>query len=97
MLPRTTLLGLGVTALALAACSTPTQNFRSETEKFLNDSSAVAGLFDGADVSDAECERPASTDVGTVYTCTAQVVGVGEVGFGALITSETTFEVDLLP
>ncbi len=83
-------------ATIVSACSTPTQNFRSETENFLEESSQVAGLFDGADVTDAVCERPSSSDVGTIYTCTAQVAGIGQVRFGAQITAENEFVVDLL-
>ena len=85
-----------VGATVLTACSTPTQNFRSETERFLEESGQVAGLFDGADVTDAVCERPSSSDIGTIYTCTAQVAGVGQVRFGAQITAENEFIVDLL-
>ncbi len=96
-MPRRLPLAVGsATTLLLVACSTPTQNFRSETESFLEESNQVAALFDGADVFDAVCERPSSSDIGTIYTCTAQVVGVGQVRFGAQITAEDEFIVELL-
>lgn len=83
--------------LLVAACSTDTTDFKDQTESFINDSSDVAGIFDGADVSNASCEEPTSKDVGTTYVCTADVEGVGSVTFDGLIDAEDSFTITPRP
>lgn len=75
------------------ACSTPTQNFQTQTEEFLNDDPSVAAQFGGVDVTGAACERPADTAIGTTYRCTADVPGEGTVTFRAQITGEQSFAI----
>lgn len=75
------------------ACSTPTQNFQSQTEEFLNDDPSVAAQFGDVDVTDAACERPVDTAIGTTYRCTATVPGEGTVTFRAQITGESSFAI----
>lgn len=85
---------LVVPALVIfASCTTDSSDFKSQTEDFINDDDRVEALFDGADVSSAECEAPASTEVGNAYTCTATVEGVGTVDFDAIIDAENSFSV----
>ena len=91
---RKILLATPVLALAVAACS-QTANFQSQTEDFI-ESDEVATEVGGA-VSDAVCEEPESTDVGTTYECTATVEGLGETNFVATIVAEDAFEVSILP
>jgi hypothetical protein len=91
---RKILLATPVLALALVACS-DTANFQSQTEDFLG-SDEVANSV-GGEVSDASCEEPETTDVGTAYNCTATVEGRGEVTFVATITAEDAFEVAIQP
>ncbi|MFK8022988.1 MAG: hypothetical protein AB8G26_03400 [Ilumatobacter sp.] len=86
---RRTLLAVPVLVL-VAACS-GTENFRSQTEAYLNDDSEVEQNM-GGDVTDAECVEPENTDVGTRYTCTAVVDGV-TVGFDVEITEADRFVV----
>lgn len=85
---------LAVPALLLvAACTTDSSDFKSQTEDFINDDGRVEDLFDGADVSAAECEAPANTEVGSEYTCTGVVEGIGTVDFNAIIDAEKSFSV----
>lgn len=79
--------------LLLVACTTDSSDFKGQTEDFINDAGQVESLFDGADVSAAECEAPANTDVGNEYACTAVVEGIGTVDFNAVIDAEKSFSV----
>lgn len=83
--------------LLVAACSTDTTDFKDQTESFINDDSEVAAIFDGADVSNASCEEPASKDIGTTYVCTADVEGFGSVTFDGLIDAEDSFTITPRP
>lgn len=89
---RKILLATPVLALAVAACS-QTANFQSQTEDFIESDEVEAEI--NAAVSDASCDEPESTDVGTTYDCTATVEGRGELTFVATITAEDAFEVAL--
>lgn len=53
----------------LSACSTSPQDFKTEGEKFLQ--SPELAQEAGYKFSRAKCEEPASTAVGTQFTCTA--------------------------
>lgn len=66
--------------------------FRTETEDFLNDAGIVADAVGGA-VSGSSCDEPASTEVGTIYRCVAQVEGLGEYELDVRIEAPDTFEV----
>lgn len=83
--------------LFVASCTTDASDFKGQTEDFINDSTDVEGLFGGVDVSGATCEAPANTDVGSQYTCTAEVEGVGTVQFNGLIDAENSFSVTPAP
>ncbi|MEP1123693.1 MAG: hypothetical protein ABJH68_07370 [Ilumatobacter sp.] len=91
---RKILIAVPVLALGFAACS-DTANFKSQTEDFI-ESDEVEAQIEG-EVTDATCEEPANTDVGTTYTCTGQVEGIGEVTFVSTITAEDEFEVSIQP
>ena len=91
---RKILLATPMLALAVAACS-QTANFQSQTEDFI-ESDEVESQVGGA-VSDASCEEPESTDVGTTYTCTAAVEGIGDITFVSTITADDAFEVAIQP
>lgn len=93
---RKLLLATPVLALAVAACS-QTANFQSQTEDFIESDEVAAAPEVGGPVSDASCEEPESTDVGTTYTCTGTVEGQGEVTFLATITAEDAFEIAVQP
>lgn len=91
---RKTILATPVLALAVVACS-QTANFQSQTEDFIESDDVEAEV--GGEVSDATCEEPETTDVGTTYTCTAEVEGIGEMTFISTITAEDAFEVSIQP
>lgn len=80
-------------ALLVAACTTDASDFKSQTEDFINDDRDVEALFDGADISDASCTSPDSTDVGSEYSCTAEAEGIGTIRFDAVIDAENSFSV----
>ncbi len=87
---RKILIAVPVLALGVVACS-DTANYKSQTEDFI-ESDEVEAQVNG-EVTDATCEEPADTDVGTTYTCTGQVEGIGEVTFVSTIVAEDSFEV----
>jgi hypothetical protein len=58
-----------VVAGMLSGCSTSPQDFKTEGEKFLQ--SPELAQEAGYTFSRAQCEEPASTTVGTRFTCTA--------------------------
>ncbi len=80
-------------ALVLVACS-QTANFKNQTEDFI-ESDEVEAEFD-AEVTDAECEEPENTDIGTTYECTAMVEGRGEVQFVSEIIAENEYAVTIV-
>ena len=82
-----------VTAGTLTACSNDTGSYKDATEDFLEEQDGdVVGEYEQA-FTDAECEEPGSTDVGTTYICTA----VGEDGttwiFDVEIDDENSFSI----
>lgn len=91
---RKFLLATPVLALAVAACS-QTANFQSQTEDFIESDEVETEV--GGEVTDASCEEPENTDVGTTYTCTATVEGIGEMTFLSTIVAEDAFEVSIQP
>ena len=68
---RRSVLAVAVAALAVVACSNDTGTYKDETEKFIEDENGDMAEAQQKVFSDAECEEPESTDVGTKYTCTA--------------------------
>ncbi len=93
---RRLLIATPLLVLTAAAC-TGTGSYKDQTEDFINDSSEVQDAA-GGDIDGADCEEPDSTDVGTTYTCTAEVEGVGATSFGVTIDKEDSFLVnDITP
>ncbi len=79
--------------LGVTACTTPSGNFQQQTEDYLNEAQEVSDQFGGVDVTDAACERPDGTAIGTNYVCTANVPGEGTVSFRIQITAEDEFSI----
>jgi hypothetical protein len=71
----------------LAGCTDEQANFKSEGEDFINDDERVATAV-GGDVDGTECEEPADTEVGTIYTCTATTAGGEQFEFTVEITGD---------
>lgn len=81
---------LALLPVGVVACSFTTEDYRDRTQDFLNDDERVEAEV-GADVTDAVCEEPSATEVGTAYTCRAQVEGQGEFVFDVVIDAEDSF------
>ena len=81
------LAGLGV-----AACGgdPSTGDFQSEAEDFIEDEDGELAAQLQSTFTDAECAEPASTEVGTTYTCTATDANGATVEFVAEIAGETS-------
>ena len=86
---RRILIATPLLALVVAAC-TGTGSYKDQTEDFLNDDAQVSNAV-GGEVSDASCEEPDSTDVGTEYVCTAEVAELGTATFNVRINDEDSF------
>ena len=65
---RATIL-VGAPLLALAACSASSTDFQKEGEKFLESDTVSEQV--GYSFTDATCQKPDTTRIGTQYTCTA--------------------------
>jgi hypothetical protein len=57
--------------LGFAACSPDSKDFKSEGEDFIEEEDGQLASNLGYTFSDAECDKPANTDTGTIYDCTA--------------------------
>ena len=86
---RRILIATPLLALVAAAC-TGTGSYKDQTEDFLNDDAQVSNAV-GGEVSDASCDEPDSTDVGTEYQCTAEVADLGTATFNVRINDEDSF------
>ncbi|MET0146050.1 MAG: hypothetical protein ABW328_14910 [Ilumatobacteraceae bacterium] len=81
-------------ALGAAACSGDpgTGDFKSEAEEYIEGDLADAPELAGAlSFSDASCEEPTATDIGTTYDCTA----TGSDGVAYTLTVSITGENEL--
>ena len=76
-------------ALVVSACS-GTESYKDQTEDFLNDDVQVENAV-GGEVSDASCDEPDNTDVGTEYQCTAEVAELGTATFDVRINEKDSF------
>ena len=61
--PRNLIAALAVGTFVLAACSAESTDYKAAAEKAIT---GTGGLGEG---SKATCEKPASTDVGTTFSC----------------------------
>lgn len=82
----------GSLVLLLGACSADSTDFQKETEKFI-EGDKVTDASGGIEFSDADCEKPANTDTGTTYTCTAiDSADSASYLFTVVITKKDAFE-----
>ena len=79
-----------VALVVLAACTPGTTDYKSQTEDFITDNGEVEE-FIGVDVVEATCVEPASTDVGTEYTCEAVDANDNIWDFEVTINAEDQF------
>lgn len=89
---RTTFTAATLLALVAVGC-TGTGSYKSQTEDFLNETTEASTQV-GGEIENAECVEPENTDVGTTYTCTADVDGVAT-DFDVEIIAENQFSVSL--
>jgi hypothetical protein len=79
----------------LGACSADEQDFKDEGESYIESDGFTSALEDGIGItvtfSDASCDEPDSTDVGTTYQCTA----TGDDGVDYTFEVEITGESEL--
>jgi hypothetical protein len=83
----------GLAVLGVAACSPDKGDFKNDAEGFIEDDDGEVETQVGVALSDATCDDPASTDVGTTFACTA----VGDDGttydFSVEITGDNSYQV----
>jgi hypothetical protein len=83
----------GLAVFGVAACSPDEGDFASDAEGFIEEEDGPVAEQTGLTFTDAECEEPESTDVGSTFTCTA--VGSDETtyNFTVEITGDNSYEV----
>ncbi|MEP1126542.1 MAG: DUF4333 domain-containing protein [Ilumatobacter sp.] len=72
-------------------CSASETDFQTAAEE------AITGSFaelNDVEVSDASCDEPESTEVGTTFACTAEIEGFGTTDFIASIVSDNEVNVE---
>ena len=83
----------GLAVFGIAACSPDEGDFKNDAEGFIEDDDGQVESQLGVALSDATCDDPASSDVGTTFNCTA----VGDDGttydFTVEITGDNSYEV----
>jgi hypothetical protein len=84
-------------AAGIVACGgdPTTGDFRDEAEEFIEDDEGELATQLENTFTDAECAEPASTDIGTTYTCTATDASGEPMEFLAEIAGETSIRVGL--
>lgn len=80
-----------VLSIGLVACSSSTEDYQKEAEKYL-ESDDFAGEL-GTTFTDAECEVPPSTSTGATYTCTAAAEDGSTWSFDVEITGKNELTV----
>jgi hypothetical protein len=86
------LLGAAALVVALVACSHSTTDYRNAAKKAIGSKQATTAV--GQAFTDISCESPASTKVGTTFTCTATGKTDGKkFSFTAAIASNTRVEI----
>jgi hypothetical protein len=85
--------------LAVTACggNPDTGDFRDEAEDFIEEDESELTTSLSNTFEDAECEEPASTDIGTTYRCTATGADGQQHQFVVEITGENEIGVAEAP
>ena len=96
---RPTLAALGTIATAVVAVGACGGNagpgdFASEAEDFIEGELAENDTLGGLTFTDAECDEPASTDVGTTYSCVAVGSDGQTYSFAVSIDGERSLRID---
>lgn len=78
---------------AVAACSASETDFQKAAVDAITESFTEVN---DVEVTDAACEEPESTEIGTTFACTAEIVGVGPTDFIASIVSDDEVNVEAI-
>jgi hypothetical protein len=82
---------LAATGLLVMGCSPDEGDFQQRAEEFVSDQ-----IFEELDLdSEVTCEAPASTDVGTTFTCSAKAADGTRYEYLAEITGDNGLTVTL--
>lgn len=84
---------LAAMVLLLTACSPDEADFQKRAAQFISDEISEQLELD----SEVDCEAPASTDVGTTFTCTAKAADGTRYQYTAEITGDSNLTVTLAP
>lgn len=83
----------GLALVGVAACSPDEGDFASEAEDFIQDDEGDVATSTGMTFEDAECDEPASTEVGEIFTCTATGSDGQSYLFTATVEGDRSFEI----
>jgi hypothetical protein len=83
----------GLAIFGIAACSPDEGDFKNDAEGFIEDDEGEVEGQLGVALSDATCEDPASSDVGTTFNCTALGDDGTTYDFTVEITGDNSYQV----
>lgn len=92
---RAALAAGAASVLALAGCSTDTEDFRQSAEDYIEGDRITEQA--GTEFTDAECGEPADTTPGTTFGCTATAADGTEWRFVVTIADQSNFEISGQP
>lgn len=75
----------------LAACSADATDFRTSAERFIEGDTMSAQA--GTDFTDATCDQPDGTEVGTTFECTAVAADAVPWVFEVTIVDDADFQI----
>jgi hypothetical protein len=83
----------GLVLVGVAACSPDAGDFKDDAEDFIEDDDGDVETQLGLALSEASCEDPTSSDVGTTFPCTAVAEDGTTYNFTVEITGDNSYEV----
>jgi hypothetical protein len=83
----------GLALAGVAACSPDAGDFKDDAEGFIEDDDGEVESQLGLALSDAACDDPSSSDVGSTFACTAVAEDGTTYNFTVEITGDNSYEV----
>jgi hypothetical protein len=83
----------GLALVGVTACSPDETDFADSAEDFIEDDDEDVATELGMTFDDAECDEPASTEVGATFTCTASGSDGNSYTFTAEIDGDNSFRI----
>ncbi len=80
-----------VAGMLLVGCGADAGDFRASAERFIESDSMTDEA--GTTFTDAVCEQPTSTEVGTTFRCTARDAAGANWRFDVAIVDDTNFQI----